>query len=612
MVLTTSYQKVAEKYLGNSYGDVYIRIYAKYSSQSIANNTSTVQYQSRIYYGGNSYIQDGGADSYITTKGTNASDSKRMNYDIITQGRFGKGETTCATIEGTVTHNADGSKSVSCSAYAKFGLWGWSGTASGTADLPTIPRQANITAADNFTDEGNPTVTYSNPAGNAATALDIAIYNTAGSVSYAAYRAATKTATSYTFNLTTAERTALRKAATSNTLTVRFYLRTNIGGTNYYSSIDKTMTITNGNPTLNPTVVDNNSVTKALTGDANKLVKYYSNAYYTINAAAVKESSLSSQSVTHNGVKKTTATGTYNAVESASFSFEAKDSRGNTTTKTITKTLINYVKLTCNQKVRISAEGVATIEASGNYFNGSFGTTANTLTVQYRYKTQGGSYSSWTNMTATKSGNTYTASATKSGLNYQTTYVFQCRAIDKINTGGVNTEEKTIKSLPVFDWGENDFHVHGNLVVEGSITGNNATSAIVLDDEEGTTNPASDYIIEYGNNGSYAYRKWNSGLLEAWRSATSKVSVTSSETYGNTYYTTQTAFRTNGNAAQFVSLEQVQVTVNKADSIGFWQPVIAKTAIESNAATAYVFFTNPAKDVTASIMPYVYFIGRWK
>ena len=506
----------------------------------------------------------------------------------------------------TVKHNSDGSLSIPV--YFKTAVFdsAYHKDYGGTWELDKIPRGATITAAPNFNDDGNPTVTYTNPAGNVVDALDIAIYNTAGSASYAAYRAATKTGTSYTFNLTSAERTALRKAATGNTLAVKFYLRTRIGDNTFYSSVEKTLTIANPNPTLSPTVVDNNETTKALTGDANKLIKYYSNAYYTINAAPVKEATLSSQSATHNGTKKTTATGTFNAVESGSFTFAATDSRGNTSTKTITKTMVNYVKLTCNQDIDISTNGVATIKASGNYFNASFGAVANTLTVQYRWKTQGGSYSSWTDMTVTKSGNTYTATASKTGLNYQTTYVFQCRAIDKINTSGVSTDEKATKALPVFDWGENDFQFNVPVIFAAGFT--QSTSVAGLDDDAYT----GDYVIAQGNNGSYAFRKWNSGLLEAWRCATSTVTVKSSSTSGAMYFTPQVTLKTNGDASQFVSLENVQISVNKVSAVGLWQPIIARSAVTDGAASVDVFFTNTVKDAEVSIVPYVYFIGRWK
>ena len=508
----------------------------------------------------------------------------------------------------TVYHNADGTLTIPI--YFKTAVFASANHKDygGNWTLDSIPRPGAITAAPNFTDEDNPTITYSNPPGDTTEELVAGIYNDAGSVSYAGYRNITKTGTSYTFNLTDAERKALRDATTSsNTMTVRFYMRTKLGGTHYYSSVAKTLTIKNPNPTLNPTVVDSNNTTKALTGDANKLVKYFSNAYYTINAAAVKSASLSSQKVTHNGSSKTSATGTYNAVENGSFAFEAKDSRGNTTTKTITKTMVDYVKLTCNQDIKISTSGVATIKASGNYWNGNFGAAANTLTLQYRWKTQGGSWSSWTNITNTKSGNTYSGTATISGLNYKTSYVFQCQAVDKLMT--VSTGEKTTKALPVFDWGKNGFQFNVP-VTFGAGYAQTTIEAMALDEDgEGYQ---GDYVVEQGNDGAYAYRKWNSGLMEAWRISQTAMSVKSNQTYGNTYYTTQTTYKTTNGAAQFTSLQHVQVTVNKMDSMGFWQPIVANTACENGVASANVFFTNPQKDAEGAIGLYIYFIGRWR
>lgn len=498
----------------------------------------------------------------------------------------------------TVKHNNDGTLTIPIYFYTGVYASKYKANYGGNWTLDSIPREATISAADNFTDEGNPTVTYSNPAGDAVSNLDISIYDPNGQTAYAGYRAATKTGTSYTFNLTDAERTALRKAATGNTLDVRFYLRTKIGDYTGYSSIAKTMTITNGNPTLNPTVVDSNNTTKALTGDANKLVKYYSNAAYTIGAAAIKESTLSSQSVTHNGVKKTSATGTYNAVENASFTFEAKDSRGNTTTKTITKTLINYVKLTCNQKIEISVNGVATINVSGNYFNGSFGTTANTLTVEYRYKTSGGTYSNWTATTVTKSGNTYSATATKSGLNYQTNYVFQCRAIDKLAT--VNTEEKTLKALPVFDWGEDDFAFNVPVVFNAGFT----QGASVIGEEVAAS---PDYVEDQGLANGWYYRKWNSGTIELW--AVQGVNTAISTAYGNGYY--------NGATLGITLPEEVVTTVSPVININAQASnaqICDATIAAYNAETRKISYYITSSSSRAASDVYVHFrvIGRWK
>ena len=131
MTLTKSYQLLKEAYLGSSYGNLYIRIYAKYSEQDENNLTSTVQYQARAYFSGN-YIYD--ASSNGTVSGTGASSSsysKSSNYT--------NGETVLGTITGTVSHNPDtGEASITASASLNFPNWGWSNTATGSADLPVI------------------------------------------------------------------------------------------------------------------------------------------------------------------------------------------------------------------------------------------------------------------------------------------------------------------------------------------------------------------------------------------------------------------------------------------------------------------------------------------
>ena len=239
-------------------------------------------------------------------------------------------------------------------------------------------------------------------------------------------------------------------------MTVCFYLKTKIGGTYYYSSIAKTMTITNGNPTLNPTVVDTNSTTIALTGDNTKLIKYFSNAQWAHNAAAVKKASISSYTMSNGGTSYTTSSGTINGVQNNSFAFAVKDSRGNITSQSLTRTMVNYVKLTADLSVKMTVAGEATLKCTGNYFNSSFGSQSNTLTFRYRYKELNGSYGDWVTATPSKSGNTYSISPTISGLDYRKKYVFQFNVVDKLMN--VNSAEMSARALPVFDWSENDFN----------------------------------------------------------------------------------------------------------------------------------------------------------
>ena len=132
MTLTKSYQMLAQAYLGNSYGNLYIRIYAKYDSQDETNLTSTVQYQARAYYSGNSYILD--QQSSGTVSGTGATS---QNYTK--SSNYYSGETVLGTITGTVSHSQEtGAASITASASLNFPNWAWSNTATGSADLPVI------------------------------------------------------------------------------------------------------------------------------------------------------------------------------------------------------------------------------------------------------------------------------------------------------------------------------------------------------------------------------------------------------------------------------------------------------------------------------------------
>ena len=415
----------------------------------------------------------GGTSTYYTTGPTTVKINGETVYykDQVSWSKYvfpAAPGSTSGTI--TVNHDNEGKAEIPVSITTSI-YTGVIETRSGTWILDNIERYAVLKSAPNFNDEENPTITYSNPAGNSVTTLQACISLT-GSKADIAYRDISKTGTSYTFNLTDAERKVLRSATTtSNSRTVIFYVRTYFGETSIASTLTRTLTIKNPNPTINPTIVDTNATTSALTGDSERLIRYYSNAAITIGASAVKEATLTSKQVTC-GTKCLTEDGTINSVTSGSFLFTATDSRGNTTKKTVTPNFINYVKLTCSIGNNMpDASGHMTVKATGNYFNGSFGATSNSLNVYYRYKTVGGSYGSWTEMTVTKSSSTYSATASLTGLDYQTTYVVQTYAKDKLAT--VYSAEKNVKATPVFDWGENDFKFNVPVYDEfGALVGN--------------------------------------------------------------------------------------------------------------------------------------------
>ena len=386
-----------------------------------------------------------------------------------------KGVVASGTI--TIPHNTNGTMSFSASVKVACYTDSANLFGSGSWNLDKIPRQATITAAPNFNDEENPEITYSNPAGTDVSTLQACI-SLDGSNDDIAYRDISKTGTSYTFNLTDDERNILRNATTtSNSRTVKFYIKTIIGENTFYENVSKTLTIINANPIINPQAEDCNSRTLELTGNKNRFVCYYTHLKYTIEKSAKKGATIQSVNVECGSKSKSEADlsgGILNNIDSGVVKFSITDSRGNTTTKVLTKSFVKYIKLTCNMEVSApTTDGSLNISASGNYFNGSFGAVNNSITVQYRYKTNGGNYTNWASMTTSISGNTYSASASITGLDYKSSYTFQIRAIDKLLT--INSPEKTVKTVPLFDWGANDFNfnvdtsVNGNLTITGDI-----------------------------------------------------------------------------------------------------------------------------------------------
>lgn len=432
-------------------------------TKDIATNTSKISWTLTV---------TGGTSTYYTTGPTTVKINGETVYykDQVSWSKYvfpAAPGSTSGTI--TINHDNEGKAEIPVSITTSI-YTGVIETRSGTWTLDANERFATIVTAPDFNDEENPTITYSNPAGNSVKSLRACI-SLDGSKADIAYRDISKTGTSYTFNLTTAERDVLRAATTgSNSRTVKFYVRSEIGENSKGSILQRTFTIKNPKPTINPTIIDSNEATVALTGDNTKLVKYYSNAAITIGAAAVKKATLKSKKVTC-GTKSLTDDGTINAIESNSFAFTATDSRGNTTTKKVTPDFINYVKLTCRLGNNMpDGDGNMTVKVTGNYFSGSFGAKSNSLNVYYRYKPAGGSYSSWVAMTVTKSGNTYSATANVTGLDYQSAYLFQTYAKDELET--VYSAEKTVKATPVFDWSEKDFRVNVPILPESVLIEN--------------------------------------------------------------------------------------------------------------------------------------------
>ena len=397
--LTTSWKSYASASFSSGAATITFYLEAKYSSQSIANNTTAVQTRLRSAFTKGSSLSGAGYKftcSYAPT--VSGSGNWHFANEVITSG------------SGTVTHNANGTKTLTLKATAHNNYWNFTKSLSASVTLPTIPRQATIKTAPNFNDEQNPSITYSNPAGNYVTTLKAGIFSTNGYTAYASYRNISKTGTSYTFTLTNAERNALRSAAAnSGTLSVRFYVQTVIGGNTYTSYLTKTLTIVNANPTFEATYQDTNASTIAITGDNQLLIQNQSTLQIDVtDATAYKYASLSSIQASINGIiyngtiSGSTATfniGTIDVSQDIDAIITLTDSRGYKTNKSLSLQVLEWQLPTAN----------ITLQRQNNYYSATDITVdanyssldnQNTIDIKVRTKkTTDGSYGAYTTLT---------------------------------------------------------------------------------------------------------------------------------------------------------------------------------------------------------------------
>ena len=434
--------------------DSYFWVQWSQNSQNIEDNSTIINW-SCGFHPGHKYYLNAIKMSSVVINGVEVYSGG--TYSNITDYQ----DRTFASAPLKIAHTPDGSKSFTISGFS-----GWiyaSGNTYASAQtftLPTIPRASSVSCST-ANIGSNATITIN----RASTSFTHTLTYSFGSLSGTIATKTSSTNISWTIPTTFYGQIPNDRSGTG-TITCQTYNGSTLIGSKS-TPFTATVNESESKPTLNPTAVDSNSITTALTGNSSKFIKYYSNASVATGAKARNSATLKSQKITCGAKSITSASGTINAVESGTFTFSATDSRGYPTTQTLNKTLIEYIKLTCSLNAGApTTAGVATLKISGNYWDGTFGKVANTLTVQYRYKTQGGSYGSWTTVSATKSNNTYNATATISGLNYQTTYVFQARAIDKLAT--INTDEQARRTTPIFDWSKNDFNVNGTLKVNNT------------------------------------------------------------------------------------------------------------------------------------------------
>lgn len=304
------------------------------------------------------------------------------------------GSVLLGTTVHRVSHGADGTKTAKLSDTFNIdatidGKKVGSITASGSITLDRIARNATIVTANDFTDETDPTLTYSNPS---SSECDVAIEFAGGSITRAG--AIGGASGSYTMRLTDAERTALRNASrNSPTLKVTYVLKTTIDGAAYYSRAERKVNVVDAAPELGAvTYEDTNAATVAVTGDKSRIIQNHSALTVTIPAATAKKgAAIASYAIAFGGVTKTvTAAGAVSlgAVDvsySQALTVTAKDSRGFTASQSVQVTVDDYSAPTAvidlHRLNNFEPETHITASARYAYLNGE-----NAVTIAAKFK----------------------------------------------------------------------------------------------------------------------------------------------------------------------------------------------------------------------------------
>ena len=559
------------------------------TSVSAVSNSSTISWSLTLFL----------KDAY----GASNTGSSSKTYSVVFNGTsfsgsadvgIKRGETkTLATGSVTIPHNEDGTKTFDYS-FSQPIAGSATAAASGTGTLDRIERKASILTAPNFTDEENPTITYSNPAQDSIESIQACIANSKGNAIYVPYRDISKTGSSYTFNLTIDERNTLRSASSGSSLALRFYVKSTIGGDTHYSFLDRTMELEDIIPDLAPTAKDTDTTVVALTGDSSKIILGYSDIYYNIGVTAPAGTSIITQSIKCGAQSSGTNTGTFTDAQTNVLEFSATDSRGNVANTTLEMDVIPYIKVTCNQTARLNLDGTTVLTVSGNYFSDSFGAQNNTLKIEHRVRESGGTWSEWGDITPNlgeASNGTYLLTTELSGYDPSGTYEFQARASDKLSSAESSIDSVTLK--PIFDWGKYDFNFNVPVTIED--------------------NALDDFVIEtgteaMGTNGTWYWRKWKNGRAECY----------GCRNYGNMAVTTAwgSLFRSESFSQDFPlglfvdTPEVIDIKFRGADR-GGWIANHEETAA-SDYETGGFILVRPASATLNQAMISFNIIGRWK
>ena len=433
-------------------------------SQSQANNTSTIKYY--LYM----ISMDGYSGSGATARGyiNGGQVGTFTSIGVNTTKQIGTKSTT-------VTHNNDGTKSVSYSASVDTSWSLGDASLSGTLTLPKINRLATVTSASDFTDEENPTLSFNNPAGFTVYPY-LNFYDSNNNLVYQLYRNSETITSPYTWNITGEERSALWQSTNKQqTYKVNVGVDTYNGTTKLgNNSKAQTMTYVNAKPSQSTVFTETNQKVIDVLGNSNAdtIIQNVSQLKLVSTPTVKKSATVSKILFEHNNLSIEDKESPYEypfTVINSKFKVTIVDSRGYSIPTEYTKSIIEYTPIDITQysfKRYNPTSSDIVFNAKIKYKQTTFKNTANVPTIKWKVGEQGTlntiSSSDYT-IDTTNDTITITNLVLSNVLSYQNSEKMYLYVNDLLTE---DTEYTLVtKGIPTFDAGEHDFQVNGDLFV---------------------------------------------------------------------------------------------------------------------------------------------------
>lgn len=464
--LTTSWQSLGSATL---YTGITIHLDAKYSTQSMTDNTSSVQFRLRSV--GNNWRTTSGTAKF--TGAYTDSESCATYPDYIENGE------TIYSISKTIKHADDGTKSLSIGGSVQAYINGNSRTATisnKAVTLPKINRLATMLSASDFTDEDNPSFDFNNLGG--FTVKPWLVFKDDNDVNVYSISRSENISSPYTWELTNEERNSLWLATNKQqNYKVQIGIDTYNEGVKLGNSfLEKTMNYVNAEPTYTYSIVDeNDKVTNLLGSSSEYLVQNVSEPKITINPITKKNATVSSVILSYNGVSSIIKTSPYEKkyiADSSDFLVRVYDSRLfplSTGQDTISKEVIEYIPINVDSfsfKRENPTSSNIILNAQIRYKQTSFDSVDNVPTIKWKMGENG---TLTTLATSDYSIDTENNKITISNLILSNVLPYTSEGRFYLYVNDLLTEdaenEVVLRGIPTCDMGEHDFQVNGELFV---------------------------------------------------------------------------------------------------------------------------------------------------